>query len=156
MDKEKAIKILEFYRTIDKDVQFNMRIINDLEDRYYSGIRATVIDGLPKGKGNTPSTVEIAVWNIPETVFNTLKELREQNRKLCKLKTEILKEINTLNHVSRVIIFSFYIEGQQWAQITGQVHYSERQCKNIRDNALEKLCIRFSKNKIVSTYKFPQ
>lgn len=156
MDKEKAIKILEFYRTIDKDFQFNMRIINDLEDRYYPGIKATVIDGLPRSGSNTSSAVETAVLNIPETVFNTLKELEEQNRKLCKLKTEILKELNTLNHVSRVIIMAFYIEGQQWAQITGQVHYSERQCKNIRDNALEKLRVRFYKNKVISAYKFPQ
>jgi len=156
MDKEKAIKILEFYRTIDKDVQFNRRIIHDLEDRYYPSVGVANIDGMPKSKGSTSSPVEAVVLNVPETVFNTLKELEEQNRKLCKLKTEILKELNTLNHVSRVIIMAFYIEGQQWAQITGQVNYSERQCKNIRDNSIDRLMIRFARNKMVSAYEFPQ
>lgn len=156
MDKAKAIKILEFYRTIDKDVQFNKRIIKDLEDRYYPSIGVAKIDGLPKSKGNTSSPVEAIVLNVPETVYNTLKELEAQNKRLCKLKTEILKEINTLRHVSRVIIVAFYIEEQQWAQITGQVHYSERQCKNIRDNALELLAVRFARNKIIFNYEFPQ
>lgn len=156
MDKGKVIKVLEFYRTIDKDVQFNKRIIHDLEDQYYHSIGVANIDGMPKGKGNTSSPVEAIVLNVPETVFNTLKELEEQNKKLCKLKTEILREMNVLSHVSRVIIVAFYIEGQQWAQITGQVNYSERQCKNIRDNALDKLTTRFAKNRTVSAYEFPQ
>lgn len=156
MEKEKAIKILEFYRTIDKDFQFNQRIIKDLEDRYYPSIGVAKIDGLPKSKGSTSSPVEAIVLNVPDTVFNTMKELEARNKKLCKLKTEILKEINTLKHVSRVVIIGFYIEGQQWAQITGQVHYSERQCKNIRDNALELLAIRFARNKVIVNYDFPQ
>jgi nucleoid DNA-binding protein len=156
MDKGKVIKVLEFYRTIDKDVQFNKRIIHDLEDQYYPSIGVANIDGMPKGKGKTSSPVEAIVLNVPETVFNTLKELEEQNKKLCKLKTEILREMNALSHVSRVIIVAFYIEGQQWAQITGQVNYSERQCKNIRDNALDKLTTRFAKNRTVSVYEFPQ
>lgn len=154
MNKEKAAKILTFYRTIDSAVHLNDRMIADMEDEYYSMGGGAGADGMPKGKGKTSNPVQTIVLNIPESVSETIKALRTQNKTMVKLKAEIFKEINRLTYIEREIVISFYIEEQSWQQIKGITNYSERQCKNIRQTALEKLVVYFRRNNTVATHDF--
>lgn len=154
MDKEKAAKILVFYRTIDSAVQLNDRMISDIEDEYYSASGGAGMDGMPKAKGRTSNPVQTLALNIPDSVRETIKALHEQKKVLVKLKAEIFKEINRLTYIERVIIMAFYIEEQKWSQIKGLANYSERQCKNIRSAALDKLTVYFKRNKAISTHEF--
>ncbi len=51
------------------------------------------------------------------------------------------RAIKGLNETERIIIRGKYIEGLQWWQVAGQVRYSERHCKRIRTEAIERLII---------------
>ncbi len=154
MNKEKTAKILTFYRTIDSAVHLNDRMIADMEDEYYSMSGGAGADGMPKAKGKTSNPVQTIVLNIPESVRETIKALRAENKTMVKMKAEIFKEINRLTYIERVIVVSFYIEEQKWAQIVEAAKYSERQCRNIRKTALEKLAVYFKRNKIVAAHDF--
>ena len=114
------------------------------------------MDGMPKGKGGVSSPVERAVMNIPGSVSRTIRDMEKENEKLEKIKTEILQELNRLNFHQKAVIFGFYIEGLQWERISAQTNYSPRQCRNIRDGAIEQLMKKFSRNKVIANYRFPE
>lgn len=155
MDKGKVISILRFYRDIDKSIKLNERVIKNLEDQYYDSVGAVNMDGMPHGKGGTSSPVERTVLNIPRSVTRTIHEMERDNEKLEKIKAEILRELNRLNFHQKAVILGFYIDGQQWEQISEQANYSPRQCRNIRDTALDRLAKRFSQNRTIANYRFP-
>ena len=66
---------------------------------------------------------------------------------------QLLQEISRLKLKEKRIIFDFYIHNLKWEQVAVRNSYSERQCKNIRDNALATLSQRFEKNQIISQFK---
>lgn len=156
MQREKVIAILEFYRDADKTIRLNERVIKNLEDQYYNSVGAVNMDGMPHGKGGTSSPVERTVLNIPRSVVNTIKSMERDNRKIEEIKAEILKELNRLNYHQKAVVLGFYIDGLQWEQISGRVNYSPRQCRNIRDNALDRLAKWFASNKKISRFQFPE
>lgn len=47
MDKEKVIKILEFYKEIDGEISIYRRILHDYESQYYNTIGAMANDVFP-------------------------------------------------------------------------------------------------------------
>ncbi len=155
MDKEKVVKILKFYKTIDEEISLNESVIGELHERYYSTVGAARLDGMPRGKGGVSSPVETTILNVPESAYNTIRELTEANTKLNKVKLAILKELNGLPYLYKAIIIEFYIRGLQWGRISEHLHYSERQCKNVRNHALEKLSKNFDANKTISKFNFP-
>jgi len=81
--------------------------------------------------------------------------LTAENNKLNKVKLAILKELNGLPYICKAIIIEFYIRGLQWVRISEHLHYSERQCKNVRNHALERLAQKFESNKTISRFNFP-
>lgn len=156
MEKQAVVSILEFYKNIDEEIRLNKATITDLEERYYSPIRGINYDGMPKGKGGTSSPTENTALNVPGWVNAEMQELQREKAALYRVRAAIRKELNCLPYIQRAVISSFYLEGQQWVRISAQIHYSERQCKNIRDCAVGKLGRRFASNKAVSGYNFPQ
>ena len=48
---------------------------------------------------------------------------------------QMLQEISRLKLKEKRIIFDFYIHNLKWERVAERNAYSERQCKNIRDNA---------------------
>jgi hypothetical protein len=155
MEKDKVVKILKFYKTIDEEISLNESVIQELHDRYYVAVGAARLDGMPKGIGGVTSPVETTILNVPESAYNTIRELTEENTKLNKVKSAILKELNGLPYLYKAIIIEFYIRGLQWGRISEHLHYSERQCKNVRNYALERLSKKFNANKTISKFKFP-
>jgi hypothetical protein len=166
MKQERVIAILDFYRDIDKTVTMNERVIRNLEDQYYSTLGAVNSDGMPHGKGGVSNPVERVVLNIPQSVSDTIDipqsvsdtiaNMRRENEKLTAIKGEILSELNALNYREKAVIYGFYIDGLQWERLSQRVNYSPRQCRNIRNIALERLAKRFEQNKRISHYVFPE
>lgn len=86
MKQERVIAILDFYRDIDKTVTMNERVIRNLEDQYYSTLGAVNSDGMPHGKGGVSNPVERVVLNIPQSVSDTIANMRRENEKLTAIK----------------------------------------------------------------------
>ena len=156
MKQERVIAILDFYRDIDKTVTMNERVIRNLEDQYYSTLGAVNSDGMPHGKGGVSNPVERVVLNIPQSVSDTIANMRRENERLTVIKGEILSELNALNYREKAVIYGFYIDGLQWERLSQRVNYSPRQCRNIRNIALDRLAKRFEQNKQISRYVFPE
>lgn len=155
-EREKVVTILRFYRDVDKTIRLNERVIKNLEDQYYTTVGAVNMDGMPHGQGTPSSPVERVVLNVPASVQQTISSIERENRNLAAVKGEILSELNRLNYHQKAVLLAFYIDGQQWEQISERLNYSPRQCRNIRDSGLDALGKRFARNKAVSRYRFPE
>ena len=152
MEKSKVIELLEYYKDIDGEVSIYRKIITDLTAQYYNPIGAIQCDGLPKGKNNISRQTENMALNIPDYVSGEIREYEEKVQQLQNLKAQMLQEISRLKLKEKRIIFDFYIHNLKWERVAERNVYSERQCKNIRDNALETLSQRFGKNQIISQF----
>lgn len=155
MDKERVAFILDYFGKIDSEIQFNNREIRDIEETYYSPLQAVNTDGLPHGKGGFHSTTETTALNVPESACDSLEELKRQNDHLRDLKREIWRELNAIGYTHKAVLYDFYIKGFQWVRIAEQLHYSPRQCQNLRDSGLERLAKRFERNSTISVFPFP-
>ena len=155
MEKEKVVSILKFYRDIDKTIRLNERVIKSLDSQYYCSVSAINMDGMPHGKGKTSSAVETTALNVPSYISKIINEIERENERLSIIKTEIMREIGSLNYTQKAVVLGFYIDGFQWERISGQIVYSPRQCRNIRDTALDRLAKKFSLNKSIAKFRFP-
>lgn len=153
MNKEKVIKILEFYKEIDGEISIYRRILHDYESQYYNTIDATVNDGQPKGQNHISRPVENAAMNIPDDIREDMKNYEEKVRVLQRVKSQILQEISRLKLKEKTIIFDYYIYGMKWEQVAERNHYSDRQCKNIRDTAVDKLAEKFGNNEFLREFQ---
>ena len=156
MKRGKVIAILRFFKTIDAEMQMNNAAIQELNDRYYITLGAVEADGLPHGKGGVSKPVENVVANIPEYVHKKIERKQRRNKKLEELGNAIGREIDRLNFYEKAVVTWFYLDGATWERISARLNYSPRQCRNIRDKALERLASRFSVNKAISSFKFPE
>lgn len=150
MEKDRVIELLEYYKDIDGEVNIYRKIISDLTDQYYNPIGAIQCDGLPKGKNNISRQTENMALNIPDYVSGEIREYEAKAQQLQALKAQILQEVSRLKLKEKRIIFDFYMHNLKWEQVAVRNSYSERQCKNIRDTAVETLSQRFEKNQIIS------
>lgn len=155
MDKEKVIEILDFYKEIDGEIAFYRYALQEYENQYYNTMGAIKSDGQPHGKYHISKIVENAALNIPDEVRDVMKNYTTNIEKLQALKSQILQEISRLKLKEKTIIFDFYIYGMKWEQIAERIHYSDRQCKNIRDAAVEKLAERFAENACINGFHRP-
>lgn len=155
-EREKVVAILQFFCDIDKTIQLTERMMQNLEEQYYTTLGGVDMDGMPHGKGMPSSPVERAVLHIPVSVQHTISDMKREIRELAEVKTEILSELNHLNYRQKEVLLSFYIDGMQWERISERLHYSPRQCRNIRDMGLDTLAKRFAHNKTIARYRFPE
>ena len=147
MKRGKVISILRFFSTIDKEIQMNNATVEDLNDRYYLALGAVNMDGLPHGKGGVSKPVENMVANVPDYVRKKIAGKQRRNKR---------RELDRLNYYEKAVVTWFYLDGATWEQISGRLNYSPRQCRNIRDKALDRLTSWFSANKAIFTFKFPE
>lgn len=153
MDKGKVIEILEFYKEIDGEISIYRRILRDYESQYYNTISAMMNDGQPKGKNHISHLVESAAMNVPNYVRKDMEEYEAKVSFLQMAKSQILQEISRLRLKEKIIIFDYYIYGMKWEQVAKRNHYSDRQCKNIRDAAVEKLAAKFQSNEFLRGFR---
>lgn len=147
MNKKEVIKILKVYRNIDNDIVFAQNQVKNIEEEYYVASGSSNIDGMPKAVNTISKPTERLAFNRPDYISEELEFWQNRIKKLIFLKSQITDEINKLNITEKNIIFDFYVLHKQWVYISEHVKYSERQCRNLRDKALDDLGILFKNNK---------
>jgi len=152
MDKAKVIRLLEFFPDIDEEIRARRSTIADL-DQYYNTVSGIRYDGMPKGNYQEWSQTEKTAMSVPNYVRMEIKIYQTEIEILQKVKIEIIKEVSRLNLKHKKIIFGFYFNRMKWEQVAERTNYSDRQCKNIRDEALGKLLDGFRKNKVLAEYR---
>lgn len=155
MDKAKVVQLLELFPEIDEEIRARRNIVSDLE-QYYNPVSGIQYDGMPKGKNYISSQTERMALNIPDYVHREIKQYEREIEELQKVKVEILKEVSRLKLKHKKVIFGFYFHGMKWEQVAERTNYSDRQCKNIRDEAIEKLLQSFSRNKTLEEYQIKE
>lgn len=154
MERENVKKILKYYNDIDGNISFARGALQDYEDRFYS-LRGGGFGGISSKTNKISNPTETAALNIPDSASRKMDELRKEIEQLYRLQADIFTEICKLSLVEKNIIVGFYIRKRQWVQISRQVHYSETQCKKIRNVALGKLGDFFDKNELVKNFNYP-
>lgn len=149
MEKEKVVYLLKLFPQIDEEIKIRKSIMHELE-QYYNPMSAICYDDR-----NCQALIrtEKKAIDVPDFVRDEIKHCQKEIGNLQKVKVEILKEVSRLSLKHKKVIFSFYFNGMKWDEIAERTNYSNRQCKNIRDEALEKLVHFFSKNIVLSEYK---
>ena len=94
--------------------------------------------------------------NIPDYIRKDIQHYQKEIEELQKVKVEILKEVSRLTMKQKNVIFGYYFHGMKWEQVAEKTHYSERQCKNIRDTAAERLLKDFKNNRVLLEYKIKE
>lgn len=155
MDKATVIKYLEYSRGIDDEIRIKRNIMADLEACYDTSAAVTY-DGMPKGQNHISSPTEKTAMNIPDYVRKEMRKYKTEIEQLQKLKCEIVKEVLRLSLKQKQVIMMFYFQNLRWVQIAEVLHYSERQCKNIRNEAVEKLLVIFRNNKTICEYEIKE
>lgn len=155
IDKGKVVKLLQFFPEIDGEIRTRKNILSDL-DQYYDTSKAINYDGMPHAKYNVTSPTETAAFNVPDFVSHEIRKYEAQIEELQRVKVEIIKEVSRLKLKQKNVIFGFYFHDMKWEQVAKRTNYSERQCKNIRDEALEKLLEWFKKNKVLAKYEIKE
>lgn len=155
MDKNKVLKLLELFPEIDGEIKARRSIIFDLE-QYYNPIQGVSYSDTTKGKYTNSDPTERLVLNIPDYVRGDIQHYKLEIEELQKVKVEILKEVSRLTMKQKNVVFGYYFHGMKWEQVAVRTHYSERQCKNIRNGAVEQLLKGFENNHILSEYKIKE
>ncbi|MCL2356625.1 MAG: hypothetical protein FWC70_05615 [Defluviitaleaceae bacterium] len=154
MDRDRVKQILKFFRDIDAQIAHNAQLINIMEDTFYSLNGSGEIDGQPRAKNKISCPTEATALSVPSYASETLREWRDENEALCKLKAAISREIGRLPHLQRVIVYDFYVHGCKWQDVSQAINYTPRHCKNIRNRALDSLSRLFAGNTLIVTHKY--
>ena len=155
MEREAVKTILIFCRDIDGEIKLTQRVLADYEDAYYTGGGAGTLDGFPRSKYRTSDPTATTALNIPDSAADAMNELRADIELLAALKKAILHELNRLPLIQKTVVYDFYIKGLQWVQISLKTYYSTAQCRNIRNNGLDKLAKLFNKNDLIKKFNYP-
>lgn len=152
MKNSEVEAILKFYKYIDTDIKVASEWLEQYEERYDTR-GAMNYDGMPHGSTTSDQTALLAIKLSETGTRESIEVLEKRIRELKKLRTEIVKEISTLNAIHKTIIFGFYVKGEKWEQIAEHINYSVRQSKNIRCIALEVLGSKMARNRSISRSK---
>lgn len=152
MKNSEVEAILKFYKDIDMDIQIAGKWLEQYEERYDTR-GAMNYDGMPHGSNTSDSTALLAIKLSESDTRTNIKILQKRIKELKKIRTEILKEISTLNAIHKAIVYGFYVNGEKWERIAEQISYSVRQSKNIRCVALEVLGSKMARNRNISRSK---
>ena len=155
MERYKVIQILKFYNDIDGHIAFARSALEDYTDKYYGLHGGNSFGDIPSKSNKISNPTDSAVPNTPDSVNQTINELRSEIKQLEKLQAAILTELCKLPPIEKNILTYFYFKGFQWVQISSRVNYSGTQCKKIRSKALEKLGGFFDQNEVVKNFSYP-
>jgi hypothetical protein len=150
MDSNQVVKILVFFRDIEKEIRFCDSVIEDLNDEYYS-LRGVDFDGIgnPNEVGDPTSRIAL---NTPDSVRQTQKQMTERIAKLCEIKQEVYAELDKLPYIQKAVVHGFYIERLPWTKISYREHYSVRGLKKIRTKTIKSLGLSFAENRLISSF----
>lgn len=93
--------------------------------------------------------------SIAEKLEESEEEQRryeERTEEYKRLKIEILREVSQLPYKQKAILIDKYINDLRWTKVAYLNYYSTRQCKNIRNTALQSLKKAFQNNETIMNY----
>lgn len=93
-------------------------------------------DGISTSPTNriSSSTEDIALSNSEKIHY--LERCIKKNERLLD---SVNRAMEGLTDIERLILRQKYIEGKQWWQVASMAGYSERHCRSMRRNAIEKM-----------------
>lgn len=127
---------LNGYRQLRRDKKETEQIIKDIE-LSIDGLRATIIDGMPRGSSRRRGLEEIVERYEAQTerYLNRLSDI-------IAAMERIENAVNSLPHNERNTMFQYYIYGNRrrtFYQVANVTHYSERQVRRYHERALIRL-----------------
>lgn len=136
-------KWLNSYRWLKKEVQAREKHLEDFIRDMYNPLKATCIDDMPKGSGDTSDQTADMVIRINATMQITyVSMMNEMQYRIDNLKiaiNEIEKVIESLPADERCILYHRFIVGIHWKNISEYLSYEQAQCTRIECRALDKL-----------------
>lgn len=126
-------KYLYNYRALEASIENMKREIDEIE---YIGVRATNYEQSDNGDPSSSTVENEVVWR--ENKIGALK------KKIAILESKIERidrAIDALNGIEKQIIEGKYFRGEQWWQIAHEVKYSERHCRRLKTNAVNKISV---------------
>lgn len=116
-------------RNIESEIEF---IKNDI------GVNGVDYTGISVSPTNViKSATETKALRMIEEVERLEKEVSVNQKVIDKID----RTINCLERTERIIVEEKYINSLQWWQVACKVGYGERQCRRIRNNAINKLVV---------------
>ena len=127
-------KLLYNYRIYKANISIKCEEIKELLEN--DGMRGISYEGISTSRTNNTSdmTGEVAATNVID-----IERLKEEKGALENRLHILDTLIEGLTDTERTVITMKYIEGRQWWEIAYKLKYSERQCRNIRKEAIEKI-----------------
>ena len=102
-----------------------------------TGVGGMDYESLPSNTNKINSITEnIALSNMEKKEYLEM-QIERNSRQLEKLD----RTIKELSETQREVIIEKYIKGKQWYEVSGIVYKSERHCRQIRTDAINKLVI---------------
>lgn len=101
------------------------------------------VSGISTDGANISQTYKISSIT-EETALSNVEKIEYLEQNIGKLENMIEKIDRTLEGLTeeeRDIITTRYIEGKQWWQVAHKLRYSERHCRRLRTEAIEKMII---------------
>lgn len=112
---------------LKKEIEF---IRNDIS------IDGIAYDGVKTSETNKIGSIVEDDLLGKEEKIHYLKRCIEKNKKDIEAIDRSLKE---LEEEEKIVVTEYYINNKQWWQVASKVKYSERQCRNKRKDAIDKL-----------------
>ena len=102
------------------------------------GMKGLSYDGISTSPTNEKkSSTEIVALSNTEVIHYLEKNIEKSTLKL----ESIDRALEGLEEVERKVIVEKYINAKQWWQVSNVVYLGERQCRNIRKAAIDKMIV---------------
>jgi hypothetical protein len=155
MDAKQVIRILCFFRDIEKEIKLCRRIIDNFESENYDTLGGVNLQEERVSSGSISDPTSRIALGVPESVSQTCRQMEERIASVTKLKKEVFAELEKLPYIQRAIIYEFYVERRNWYRIAQKEHYSITQCKEHRNKGVDNLAVVFGENQAISKFSYP-
>jgi len=132
---EKVLKNIKKYDAKISDIELE---IADLKDLCSISIRGINYDNLVKTNSLISKTELQAMKDLE--IERTIEILEYKKRHLERFLSRINNAIGSLNDIEKQIIQLKCLDNKIWRFITFEVGLEERQCREIKKRAIEKIC----------------
>ena len=137
MNKYDSIENLLYnYKMLKINIEIADNQLKELEKE--DGMTGIAYDGIITSKTNKTGN---PTSNIAERNITSEELILKRKEKLENKLNTLDRLIDGLNEIERQIIIKKYIDGLQWWQVGYSVKYSERWCKQLRTQAINKLVV---------------
>lgn len=144
MDKYKNIlKIFSVYRDRDIIIKDILDEIEDIQNNKKNLYDIHCIDFSVFSKNLKKTDLSQKVYKIIDVYDTRLEYLNKELQKINETIELYILLMESLSSVEKKIIFYFYIEKLRWVEIAQRVSYTERHCRRLKADALEKIQKKF-------------